>query len=90
MRTSIISLDLFPQVVAVLHSTDFNCKTFMKCCLLLATLAVKFCPWYIVHRSKVPGTQESVCRGLENDLVVTYVPRRKMEGFNESSYAEKQ
>lgn len=62
----------------------------MKCRLLLATLLVKFCPWYIVHRSKVPGTQEAVCCGLENKLVVTYVPWRKMERFNESSYAEKQ
>lgn len=63
---------------------------FIKCHLLPDTLAVKFCPWYTVHGSKVPGTQESMCPGLENELVLTYMTRKKIERFNELSYVEKQ
>lgn len=90
VRTSILSLDIFPQVAAILHSSDLNFETLSKCHLLLDTLAVKFSPWYIVHRSKIPGTQEPMCPGLENELVLKYTPRRKTERFHQLSYVEKQ
>lgn len=63
---------------------------FINCHLLPGTLAGKCCPWYTVHGSDVPGTQESMCPGLEDELVLTYMPRRKIERFNELSYVEKQ
>lgn len=63
---------------------------FIKYHLLPDILAVKFCPWYTVHGSKVPGTHESMCPGLENELVLTYMPRRKTVKFNELSYVEEQ
>lgn len=91
VRISVISLDIFPQVVAVPRSSDLDFfQTFMKCPLLLYALAVKFCPWYVVHRSKTPGTQELMFPGLENELVLTYTPRRKTERFHHLSYIEKQ
>lgn len=90
VRTSILFLDIFPQVAAILHSSDLNFETLSKCHLLLDTLAVKFSPWYIVHKSKIPGTQEPMCPGLENELVLTYTPRRKTERFHQLSYVEKQ
>lgn len=43
-----------------------------------------------MHRSKIPGTQESMCPGLENEPVLTYTPRRKIERFHQLSYMEKQ
>lgn len=63
---------------------------FISCHLLPGTLAGKCCPWYTVHGPDVPGTQESMCPGLEGELVLTSMPRRKSERFNELSYVEKQ
>lgn len=63
---------------------------FINCHLLPDILAVECCPRYTVHGPDVPGTQESMCPGLEDELVLTSMPRRKTERFNELSYVEKQ
>lgn len=50
----------------------------------------KLCPLCIMLRLKPLDTQETVCT-LENELVLTHMPRRKAEkGLTKLKYVEKQ
>ena len=63
-----------PKAVVVLHASEIQCQVFLKCHLLQSFASGILCPakdsW---------NTRTHVYPGLENELVLTYMPRRKAE-----------